>query len=111
MQVGRRACDQHPKGDEYRGDRSKAQTCPQLHCLHMGPQVVCGFLGWDEGVSLHYFPCQQIKAVVQPSSCYVANYEELGIRTSFKVLRIRLIFGSLNAGNPSLLMKYRPSKR
>ena len=110
-QVRRRACDQHPKGDEYRGDRSQAQTCSELHCLYVGPQVFWGFLGWDEGVSFRSFPVvNELRAVGLLLRCDTGNMEESDIWTSFMVMRTRLTFGSLTAGNPSLLMKYRPSR-
>lgn len=55
LQVRRRACDQHPKGNEHRRDGSETQACAKLYCLHMGPQVFRRLLGWHESVSIVSF--------------------------------------------------------
>jgi hypothetical protein len=50
LQVRGRTCDQYSKSYEYRGNGSEAQACQELHCLHMGPQVLWGLLGRHESV-------------------------------------------------------------
>jgi hypothetical protein len=32
-------------------DSAETQTCSELYCVHMGPQVLWGLLGWHESVS------------------------------------------------------------
>ena len=54
LQVRGRTCDQYSKSYEYRGNGSKAQACQELHCLHMGPQVLWGLLGRHESVGPPY---------------------------------------------------------
>ena len=58
LQVRGRTCDQYPKSYEHRGNGSEAQACQELHCLHMGPQVVWGLLGRHESVGppYHFLP-------------------------------------------------------
>jgi hypothetical protein len=58
VQVRGRACDQYPEGNEYRGDCAKTEACSELHCVHMGSQVLQCLLGRYESVSIFLLSCR-----------------------------------------------------